>query len=46
VGVAVIKSEHEHARSDAAQRAGEQGLLFDDELAPLPEDIGYRGPTA
>jgi DNA-binding transcriptional MerR regulator len=46
VGVAVIKSEHEHARSDAAKRAGEQGLLFDDELAPLPEDIGYRGPTA
>ena len=27
-------------------RAGEQGLLFDDELAPLPEDVGYRGPTA
>jgi DNA-binding transcriptional MerR regulator len=46
VSVAVIKGEHEHARSDAAQRAGEQGLLFDDELAPLPEDIGYRGPTA
>ena len=44
--MAVIKSEHEHARSDAAQRAGEQGLLFDDELAPLPEHIGYRGPTA
>ena len=44
--MAVIKGEHEHARSDAAQRAGEQGLLFDDELAPLPEDIGYRGPTA
>ena len=44
--MAVIKSEHEHARSDAAQRAGEQGLLFDDQLAPLPEDLGYRGPTA
>jgi DNA-binding transcriptional MerR regulator len=42
----VINSEHEHARSDAAQRAGEQGLLFDDQLAPVPEDIGYRGPTA
>jgi DNA-binding transcriptional MerR regulator len=46
VGVAVIKGEHERARSDAAQRAGEQGLLFDDALTPLPEDIGYRGPTA
>jgi len=46
VGVAVIKGEHERSRSDAAQLAGEQGLLFDDQLAPLPEDIGYRGPTA
>ncbi len=42
--MAVIKGEHE--RGVAAQRAGEQGLLFDDELAPLPEDVGYRGPTA
>ena len=25
---------------------GEQGLLFDPELTPLAEDIGYRGPTA
>jgi DNA-binding transcriptional MerR regulator len=43
VGVAVIKGDQ---RSVAAQRAGEQGLLFDDQLAPLPEDVGYRGPTA
>jgi DNA-binding transcriptional MerR regulator len=43
VGVAVIKDDQ---RSVAAQRAGEQGLLFDDELAPLSEDVGYRGPTA
>ncbi len=42
--MAVIKGEHE--RGIAAQRAGEQGLLFDDQLAPLPEDVGYRGPTA
>ena len=39
-------------RSDAAQRAsaraaaGQQGLLFTDDLPVLPEDIGYRGPTA
>jgi DNA-binding transcriptional MerR regulator len=46
VGVAVIKGEHEHERTAAAQRAGEQGLLFDDQLPPLPDDVGYRGPTA
>ena len=39
-------------RSDAAQRAsaraaaGQQGLLFTDDLPVLPEDMGYRGPTA
>jgi DNA-binding transcriptional MerR regulator len=43
VGVAVIKGDQ---RSVAARRAGEQGLLFDDRLAPLPEDVGYRGPIA
>jgi DNA-binding transcriptional MerR regulator len=31
---------------DAHDRAGRQGLLFDDDLAPLPEDVGYRGPMA
>jgi DNA-binding transcriptional MerR regulator len=48
VGVAVIKGDghDERERSAAAQRAGEQGLLFDDELDPAPEDVGYRGPTA
>jgi DNA-binding transcriptional MerR regulator len=48
VGVAVIKGDghDERERSAAAQRAGEQGLLFDDELDPLPADVGYRGPTA
>ncbi|MFT4009614.1 MAG: MerR family transcriptional regulator [Nocardioidaceae bacterium] len=30
----------------AAAAADEQGLLFDDELAPVAEDVGYRGPTA
>lgn len=33
-------------RTAAARRAGEQGLLFDDDIAPLAEDVGYRGPTA
>ncbi len=52
--MAVIKGDghDDRERSEAAerqamaQRAGEQGLLFDDELAPLTEDVGYRGPTA
>lgn len=26
--------------------AGGQGLLFDEQLAPLPDDVGFRGPTA
>jgi DNA-binding transcriptional MerR regulator len=55
VGVAVIKGnghgDHDkdrdaRERNAAARRAGEQGLLFSDELEPLPEDVGYRGPTA
>jgi DNA-binding transcriptional MerR regulator len=48
VGVAVIKGDgrDKRERSAAAQRAGEQGLLFGDELAPQPTDVGYRGPTA
>jgi DNA-binding transcriptional MerR regulator len=29
----------------AARRAGEQGLLFADDVRSLPEHIGYRGPT-
>jgi DNA-binding transcriptional MerR regulator len=35
-------SEREAARG----RAGRQGLLFADDLPVLPEDMGYRGPTA
>lgn len=30
----------------AAEQANEQGLLFSDDVSPLPEDLGYRGPTA
>jgi DNA-binding transcriptional MerR regulator len=29
----------------ARRTAGQQGLLFTDEVRALPEDIGYRGPT-
>jgi DNA-binding transcriptional MerR regulator len=54
--VAVTKGDRERderaavapdaVRHRAVERAGEQGLLFDDELEPLPEGVGYRGPTA
>ncbi len=30
----------------AAEMAEEQGLLFADDVSPLPSDTGYRGPTA
>ena len=33
-------------RSAASRSAGEQGLLFNDDVSPLPEDAGFRGPTA
>jgi len=46
VGVPVSKGDHERGRRAAAHRAGEQGLLFDDELVLPVEDVGYRGPTA
>ena len=36
----------EKAALDAALHADEQGLLFDDDVSPLPHDLGYRGPTA
>ena len=39
-------SELSGARGAAAQQAGEQGLLFEDDLAARPAGIGYRGPTA
>ncbi len=34
------------AAANAAAKAGEQGLLFDDDLAPMADDVGFRGPTA
>jgi DNA-binding transcriptional MerR regulator len=30
----------------ATEVAEEQGLLFTDDVSPLPSDTGYRGPTA
>ncbi|MGI8577354.1 MAG: MerR family transcriptional regulator [Nocardioidaceae bacterium] len=34
------------ATNRAHQAASAQGLLFDDDVAPMPADVGYRGPTA
>ncbi|WP_281272227.1 MerR family transcriptional regulator [Nocardioides marmorisolisilvae] len=34
------------AAEKAAEAADEQGLLFSDDVSPLPDDLGYRGPTA
>jgi DNA-binding transcriptional MerR regulator len=42
-----VPTDEELARSgQAVEAASRQGLLFDDDVAPLPEDVGYRGPTA
>ena len=43
---AELDAQAQQAAAEAAQAAGEQGLLFDDDVSPLPNDLGYRGPTA
>ncbi|HEY0774955.1 MAG TPA: MerR family transcriptional regulator [Nocardioidaceae bacterium] len=45
-GDEAAKTADETAAEQAAVAAGEQGLLFDDDVSPLPQDAGYRGPTA
>jgi DNA-binding transcriptional MerR regulator len=49
----VRSTENGHGVDDAAEAArqateaaDEQGLLFTDDVSPLPSDAGYRGPTA
>lgn len=39
-------AETAQAVQRAAASADEQGLLFTDDVSPLPSDAGYRGPTA
>jgi DNA-binding transcriptional MerR regulator len=39
-------SEKATPDSPALPPVGDQPLLFDDDLRGLPDDIGYRGPTA
>jgi DNA-binding transcriptional MerR regulator len=42
-----VPTDESQARSEqAVAAANQQGLLFNDDVAPLPEDVGYRGPTA
>ena len=45
-GTATVVMADPAALAAARERAGRQGLLFDDDLPHLPEDMGYRGPTA
>jgi DNA-binding transcriptional MerR regulator len=35
-----------HSSTAARSAATEQGLLFEEPVTPLPEDVGYRGPVA
>ncbi|MGZ6804289.1 MAG: MerR family transcriptional regulator, partial [Nocardioidaceae bacterium] len=45
-GDKVANAADETAAREAAAAADQQGLLFDDDVSPLPADAGYRGPTA
>jgi len=40
-----VNAEHENG-STRGSSAGAQGLLFTDDLPNVPDDMGYRGPTA
>jgi DNA-binding transcriptional MerR regulator len=42
----VVVNEHGTSDQHAMLAKGEQGLLFDPEITALPDDVGYRGPTA
>jgi DNA-binding transcriptional MerR regulator len=44
--VAAQDAAAQTAAHEAAEVADQQGLLFDDDVSPLPSDTGYRGPTA
>lgn len=44
--VAEIDEQARLAAAEAAHTADEQGLLFSDDVSTLPDDLGYRGPTA
>ena len=41
-----LKAQVDAEAEQAVETAEEQGLLFTDDVSPLPSDLGYRGPTA
>ena len=41
-----VSADEVREHDEAAGLAEEQGLLFTDDVSPLPSDAGYRGPTA
>lgn len=45
-GESTVGSATDEQALNAARQVGEQGLLFTDDLAPMPDDVGFRGPTA
>jgi DNA-binding transcriptional MerR regulator len=42
----MIEPRDAAAPTEAAAQARNQGLLFTDDVSPMPEDTGFRGPTA
>jgi DNA-binding transcriptional MerR regulator len=44
--VAELDAQAQLAAEQAAHAADAQGLLFSDDVSTLPDDLGYRGPTA
>ena len=45
-GVDEVPGVSTAARQAAAEEAGRQGLLFGDDAASIPSDVGFRGPVA
>jgi DNA-binding transcriptional MerR regulator len=45
-GTGKSAAELDAVAQQAARAADEQGLLFSDDVSTLPDDLGYRGPTA
>ena len=41
-----VESATQADRADAMNRAGQQGLLFGDDVLPRSENVGFRGPIA
>ncbi len=42
----MIEPRDAAAPTEAAAQARNQGLLFNDDVSPMPVDTGFRGPTA